>query len=394
MNDTAGAARTGTAPVGFPGQLREELFRDGGRGIDAVLSFLQSEGYDGLLYWNLLDPDDAWVSDGFASLLGYEVEDIDHVARWWRRRVVRADLGPTIEAVERTAADPSVPFDRVVRYHHRDGRVVHVRARGVVLHDEDGRAHRLLGLHTDVSDLVATEEALLRVNDTLRQFSATIAHDLKNPLTAVAGLLSLLQQAEDGTVDLAVEQRRDIVARALAGTQRATRMILELSAFATQASGELARRPVDLGLVVRDAVATVRDTEHGRDAELVVPDGLPVVWGDRAALEHVVLNLLDNACKYARPGTSPSVRVDAQPAGDLVDLIVRDDGVGIPAGERERVFALGARVPEAEEVASGYGIGLAAVRVLLAQLGGTIRAEPGDGDHGTTMRVRLLRAPA
>lgn len=245
--------------------LRAELLADAD-GVAQLLRFLEHGGFDGLLHWNLRDPDDAWVSPGFARILGFELGDIDHMASWWRRRVVREDLGPTIAAAERTAADPSVPFDRVVRYHHRDGRTVAVRARGIALRDDEGRPHRFLGLHTDVTEMVETEQALTRANEVLQQFAGTIAHDLRNPLAAATGMLRLVRGA--GAAALSDEQRDDLLDQTLGALER----------------------PVD------------------------VRGPLPAVWGNPTALRHVLVNLVDNACKYARPGTSPRVVVAHGPS--------------------------------------------------------------------------------
>jgi signal transduction histidine kinase len=120
-------------------------------------------------------------------------------------------------------------------------------------------------------------------------------------------------------------------------------------------------------LVLTDATALVRRD----DADVRVGD-LPRVMGDPDLLYSVVLNLVTNAIKFARPGTSPSVSITAERLSAHWRIRVSDDGIGVSPGRQESMFELFAR---ADDSATGHGIGLATARRIVESHGGTIGME-------------------
>jgi two-component system, OmpR family, sensor histidine kinase KdpD len=112
---------------------------------------------------------------------------------------------------------------------------------------------------------------------------------------------------------------------------------------------------------------------------VAIPPGLPPVLGDEVSVELALRNLVSNALKYGPPGGT--VTIAASAARDGVEVRVADEGPGIPAEDRARIFDLFYRVPRSRTVAPGAGIGLFVVRALVEAMGGTVRAggEPGRG---------------
>jgi signal transduction histidine kinase len=143
----------------------------------------------------------------------------------------------------------------------------------------------------------------------------------------------------------------------------------------------LDRQPAALAPLVRDAVETFAPLAAARRVTLAprLEEGV-VAAVDRGAFRQMLLNLLDNAVKYGPAGQS--VEVGLQRAGEMARVWVADAGPGIPARERERIFAPFVRLPrDAEGAVAGSGIGLAVVSRLAAQHGGRARVEdaPGGG---------------
>jgi signal transduction histidine kinase len=132
-------------------------------------------------------------------------------------------------------------------------------------------------------------------------------------------------------------------------------------------------------------------TEEGLDLEVgLSPDPLPALLDD-SAMDDAVTNLLSNAWKY-RNGDRARIVVRTAPVGRKVEVVVSDDGIGIPRRERRKVFEMFYRA-EAFLTRSvpGTGLGLALVRTIVRAHKGSIRIETGEGGVGTLFRLRFPR---
>jgi signal transduction histidine kinase len=222
------------------------------------------------------------------------------------------------------------------------------------LSDEQEAA--LVSLADRVVDLLELElrtRELQRSNEALAAFAGQVSHDLRNPLTAVSMSLKMMDEEIEGDEDLAF-----LVKRAIGGAGRMQSLIDDLLKFARVGS-ELQRGPVDLAAVVRDVVEDL--AVPLTDATVVVGD-LPTVLGDAVQLRAVVQNLVANAAKFTLPGTPPHIEIDAVHRTDRWRIEICDRGPGIPADQRERVFAPLARIDEEVE---GSGIGLSTCRRII-----------------------------
>lgn len=241
--------------------------------------------------------------------------------------------------------------------------LVHLADRVVDLLELELRTREL---STTVADLRETQAELERSNEVLAAFAGQVAHDLRNPLSAVTMSLSLIAEEQDGDTFL--------VDRAASGAQRMQDLIEDLLSFA-RLGGELNRVPVDLGQVLTEVRDDLTTRLEGASVEV---GELPTVTGDPVQLRAVLQNLVANAAKFVRPGEKPHVEIDSVRRGDLWRIEVRDQGPGIPSDQRERVFQPLARVDESVE---GSGIGLATCRRIVEAHGGQIglAEAPGGG---------------
>ena len=125
-----------------------------------IFEFLQEGCLDGIWYWDLEHPETEWMSPRFWELLGYDPAAMQHLASEWKDCINPDDLEVAVDNFDKHCANPDHPYDQVVRYRHKVGSTVWVRCRGVAMRDETGRPTRMLGAHTDVTQLKRTEEAL------------------------------------------------------------------------------------------------------------------------------------------------------------------------------------------------------------------------------------------
>lgn len=227
------------------------------------------------------------------------------------------------------------------------------------------------------------------------EFVSTVSHDLKNPLTTVKGMAQLLQRRAS-RLNVSEADRARLVEgleHIDALTTRMTEQLGEFSDVTRIQAGqplELRRGPIDIVALVRQEVEAVqRSTEKHRLALQADP---PCLLGefDGPRLRRVVANLLSNAVKYS-PSGGPvivSVRREPEEGGDAAVLRVADRGVGIPASDLPHIFTHGRRGGNVIGRIEGTGIGLAGVRQIVEQHGGSVGVESEEG-RGTTFTVRL-----
>ncbi|HEY3353136.1 MAG TPA: HAMP domain-containing sensor histidine kinase [Polyangia bacterium] len=212
-------------------------------------------------------------------------------------------------------------------------------------------------------------------------WAALVAHDLRTPLTVVAGHAQILR---DHFADS--PEAQSSVAAIVASCRRMNAMIGELleSAQLESGAGRLAHAPLDLGELVARVVAEQLPPDERRVRFLRPEADIPVT-GDGARLGRVVLNLLTNALKYSPPGCPVEVAVTRQ--GDAAVLDVSDHGRGIAPSDLTRIFqpfyrALGAETRE------GLGLGLFIARLIVEAHGGGIAVDSTPG-LGSTFTVAL-----
>jgi signal transduction histidine kinase len=216
-----------------------------------------------------------------------------------------------------------------------------------------------------------------------RGFVADAAHELRSPLTSMRVQLEVASEHPE----LADWQR--LSKGVLADTLRLGRMVEDLLALARldESPGAVQSRELELGDVAREVAGRL----PAAGAQVTVDlDGGARVRGDRQALGRAVQNLLDNAVRHATSRVEVSVGSD----GGLAVLAVTDDGPGIPAGDRERVFERFTRLDDSRSREhGGAGLGLAIAREIVRAHGGELTAE--DGTPGARLVMRLpAEAPA
>lgn len=128
-----------------------------------IFEFLQNASLDGLWYWDLESPEHEWMNPGFWKLLGYEPRDKKHLAAEWQNLINPDDLKEALNNFHAHCADPSHPYDQIVRYRHASGKTVWVRCRGVAIRDKEGKPVRMLGAHNDLTEVKKLEEELKRM---------------------------------------------------------------------------------------------------------------------------------------------------------------------------------------------------------------------------------------
>lgn len=237
-------------------------------------------------------------------------------------------------------------------------------------------------LTTAVEQVERARTELERSNQVLTAFAGQVAHDLRNPLSAVKMSLELLED-QMASPELDGDTLAYVASRANSGAERMQSLIDDLLAYA-RVGGQMKRERVDLAAVMEDVRSDL--SVPLADADLQVGD-LPVVEGDPVQLRAVLQNLVANSAKFTRPGEQARIEVRGTGQGDVWRIEVVDHGLGVPEEDRERVFAPLAR---AHDDVEGHGIGLATVRRIIDAHRGQIGIEETPGG-GATVWVELPR---
>lgn len=232
-----------------------------------------------------------------------------------------------------------------------------------------------------------------------QEFLDDIAHDLRNPLAAIKGQAQLMLRQLDRKGAVAPERLRSGLHGIQIGVEQMSAQIAELQDVALLRSGQplaLTTVPMNLVALVNDTVEIARQLSSGH--EIVVEADVPELIGrwDQLRLRRVFDNILGNAVKFSPGGGQVSVVVarHEHPDGPWARIDVRDEGVGIPAADLDRIFERFQRGSNVTGRIRGTGIGLAGARQIVGQHGGSITVSSEEGS-GTTVTVSLpLRYPA
>jgi len=234
-------------------------------------------------------------------------------------------------------------------------------------------------LQSEVAERARVEQALKEADRHKDEFLAMLAHELRNPLAPILNAVQLMRRKPLN--DPQLTWSRDIIERQLGHLTRLVDDLLDVSRI-TRGKINLSREPVEVSKLVARAVETVQPlmVERGHNLTVEVPAAPIRVYGDPLRLIQAIGNVLSNAAKYTEGRGLIELAV-RQPAGEAVEIRVRDNGIGIPSALLPSIFEMFTQLKsETGRSQTGLGIGLALVRKLLEMHGGTVTAfSEGDG---------------
>lgn len=269
--------------------------------------------------------------------------------------------------------------------------------------ETEGRGPRYIGTLLDITEAVAAEARLKRLNQELEErvaertaqlsqanmeleaFSYTVSHDLKAPLRGIDGYSQLLVEEYGDRLD---DEGRRFVERIRKGVQQMSDLIADLLAYSRIERRDMVHEPVALLPLVEQVVDSYHaDIEkHGTEVRLAMePFTLPL---DREGMAVVLRNLIGNALKFSRDSASPRIEIGARHETGRRILWVRDNGVGFDLKYHDRIFGIFQRLHRAEEF-PGTGVGLALVAKAVQRMGGRVWAESQPG-AGATFYLEFL----
>lgn len=236
----------------------------------------------------------------------------------------------------------------------------------------------------DITERKKAESLLRAKNETLKAFAYTVSHDLKAPLRGIVGYAQELERRHSAQL---TERPQYCVSQIISAAKSLDRMIDDLLNYARLD----AESPTTQAVQLREMVESVLNehqvtlTDTNCRLTLDVPSVQIVVW--ERGLRQIIANLISNALKFSRNSKPPIITLSVELTASKLLLRVKDNGIGFDQRYHDRIFGLFDRLVRAGDF-EGTGAGLAIVKKITTQLGGTVRAES-TVDHGALFVVDI-----
>lgn len=356
----------------------------------------QGVAHLGTWEWDVTEPNAVWSAELY-RIYGLTPETYTPSYEAYLTKIHPDDKQRVMEATNRVFQE-HVPYSHDERVFRPDGSMRYLHTWAFPVLDDDGKLRKLVGVCQDITDRKEAEAEVLRLNESLERrvaertltierslrdleaFQAMLSHDLRAPLSVIAGSCTLLEY-DRAQLPASATQNVDRIRRA--ATQM-TRLVNDLLTLAHVGNSPLEVTDVDLSAACEDVVAQLRQSASANpNVRVTIQPGLRC-RGDSVLVRTVLENLIGNAWKYSSKAEAPAIEVGAGPAdeGGSRTFFVKDNGAGFDMKEADRLFAPFQRLHKASEF-EGTGVGLTAVHRIVERHGGRIWAESAKGAGAT-----------
>jgi two-component system, LuxR family, sensor kinase FixL len=327
----------------------------------------------------------------FGYLSGSRATDM----AWWELHLHPDERDEVVRSRDAAIASKDSHWAAEYRFRRADGSYADVLDRGFILRDEDGRAVRIVGAMSDVSELRRSEAEVQRMQNELihvsrlsamGEMASTLAHELNQPLTAISSYLRGTRTLLRDVRSEPVERVAPALEAAEVAALRAGQIVRRLREFVARGSASVKRE--DLNELIADAcmLAMVDAELLGIDYRIDTDLEARWVMADRIQIQQVLINLLRNAVQAMGGSDLRELRIATAVRNGMTEVTVTDTGIGIPDALKETLFS-----PFQSTKPDGLGIGLSISRTIVEAHGGKIRGENRRG-RGARFRFSLPRA--
>lgn len=326
-----------------------------------------------------------FVNTAMAAMYGYTIEEF---LRLSPMDIVVPDERDWVEANTKRRSEGEIGKPYQVTSLRKDGSTFYglVWSNRIVYRGKPSTVGSML----DISDRIIAEQEMRRMVDALaasnmelERFAYVASHDLQEPLRSITSFSQLLERRAASQLD---DEAKEYLHYIITGGKRMYALVNDLLTFSRVSRKGSPFAQVQTREAVEIALQNLRESIHESGADVTLGE-LPVVVGDGMQLAQLFQNLIGNAVKFRRPGTSPRVAIQARRQGEDYLFSVTDDGIGIPQEYQEQVFALFRRLHKGEAY-PGTGVGLAICKRVIERHDGRLWVESTPG-HGSTFFFTL-----
>ena len=235
-------------------------------------------------------------------------------------------------------------------------------------------------------ELRDVNQSLARANAELEAFTASASHDLRSPLTTIAGQAGLLELS----MPHASEEQRRRLSRIQGSVKQMSELIDALLVLSRISRHTLHREVVDASAIAETIISELRQNEPAREIDVIIQPNLQV-HGDQRLIHDLLRNLIANAWKFTSKKQRARIEIGLAAPGTLATLFIRDNGAGFDLAHAKRLFKPFVRLHTAADY-EGSGLGLATVARIVERHGGKIWAEA-TVNEGATFYFTLPTTP-
>jgi PAS domain S-box-containing protein len=345
-----------------------------------------AEGTSVLLWVNGPEGNE-FVNRAYLDFVGVQ-SDSDVRGHDWSRFVHPDDRDEYVNAYQRAFATQA-RFTAEFRFRRRDGEYRWMRSDATPRFGDDGELQGYVGATVDITERRHAEDALRVADRQKDEFLAMLAHELRNPLAPIRNASEVLALRYAGDPQAAAP-----IAMLRRQSEHLARLLDDLLDVTRIAKGQvtLQKVPVEIGGIIEQAVETVSSLAAAKQQTLRVQCAASPLYvsGDRTRLVQTLTNVLQNSVKFTSERGEISVALHE--AGEDLELVVRDNGIGIAPELVPRVFELFVQSERTlDRSQGGLGIGLSVVKRLVEMHGGAVAVESEGLGAGTTVTIRLPR---
>ncbi len=343
----------------------------------------------GIWDWENINKDQQWWSPKLYELLGYKPEEIEPNRMAFKNLLAQEEDYPRLVNDFKKHFRNKEPFSVEYKFKCKDGSYKWFHGSGQAKwENEDLQPVRMVGSLVDITEKKVKEEEiqeknnlLERTNAELDRFVYSVSHDLRAPLNSIQGLINISDTTED------INELKQLMSMMKNRVKKLYSFIDEIINFARNTRTDIVKESINLESLTNEIFenAQFRELATSIDFKLLIKEDLNI-YTDKGRLSIVLNNLVDNAIKYHRhshPGKYVAIKTVEEANHVIIQVI--DNGQGIPAQAREKIFDMFYR---ASENSKGSGLGLYIVKEMVERIGGEIFLKSEIGE-GTTFSLKL-----
>ena len=329
--------------------------------------------------WDLLTNNVYW-SEGIKALFNYTMAET-HQIDWWAQNIHPDDKQRVVCGINDNIDKGYETWSDEYRFKRKDDSYATIIDRGFVIHDDNGKAVRMIGSMMDITERKKSEETLRELNEQLEisidkltaanhelaNFAHITAHDLKAPLRAIGCLAGMISLDYKDKLD---DQGKEMLNMLFRRAERMSNQISSILHYSEIGRSEEKKDRVDLNLTVKEAIDNINVPEN---IKITIENELPIVICQKNRIFQVFQNLIDNAIKCIDK-TQGQINIGCVADGNWWKFSVSDNGIGIEKEYFEKIFQIFQTLVRRDEK-EAIGIGLSIVKKIIESHGGKVWVE-------------------